>query len=84
MEEISRMSRRHKEKNITINASRQPVNDAFSNGAARLGVGTYDLTQGTEYIPTRRTQDYNLLTTLYREEHYCNDSRRYHPQVVHA
>ena len=61
------MSRRHKEKNLTINASRQSVNDAFSNGAARLGVGTYDLTQGTEYIPTRRTQDYNLLTTLYRE-----------------
>lgn len=61
------MSRRHKEKNITVNASRQPVNDAFSNSAARLGVGTYDLTQGTEYIPTRRTQDYNLLTTLYRE-----------------
>jgi hypothetical protein len=41
--------------------------DAFSNPAARLGFGTFDLTQATQYVPTRMTQNYQLLTTLYRE-----------------
>ena len=62
------MSRRHKDKPITA-PGRQPqaARDAFSNPAARTGFGTFDLLQGTEYKATRRTQDYNLLTTLYRE-----------------
>ena len=53
------MSRRRK--------NRTPTTDAFSNPAARLGFGTFDLMQGTQYTPTRMTQNYELLTTLYRE-----------------
>lgn len=61
------MSRRHKDKNLTATEGRQPVKDAFSNPAARTGFGTYDLMQATEYVPTRLTQNYQTLTTLYRE-----------------
>ena len=52
------MSRRKKNRTVM---------DAFSNPAARLGFGTFDLTQATQYVPTRMTQNYQLLTTLYRE-----------------
>ncbi|MBQ1789051.1 MAG: DUF1073 domain-containing protein, partial [Oscillospiraceae bacterium] len=52
------MSRRRKNRTVM---------DAFSNPAARLGFGTFDLTQATQYVPTRMTQNYQLLTTLYRE-----------------
>lgn len=55
------MSRRNKAKN------RVAARDAFSNPAARLGFGTFDLMQGTQYKMTRLTQNYELLTTLYRE-----------------
>lgn len=41
--------------------------DAFSNPAARLGFGTLDLTQGTAYPLTRMSQNYQLLTSLYRD-----------------
>ena len=41
--------------------------DAFSNPAARIGFGTLDLLQATEYPMTRMTQSYQLLTSLYRE-----------------
>ena len=41
--------------------------DAFSNPAARLGFGTMDLTQATTYPMTRLTQNYQLLTSLYRD-----------------
>lgn len=41
--------------------------DAFSNPAARLGFGTMDLTQATTYPMTRMTQNYELLTSLYRD-----------------
>ena len=57
------MSRRRRR----TGAEKMPVKDAFSNPAARLGVGTLDLTQGTQYVMTRMTQNYQLLTTLYRE-----------------
>ena len=43
------------------------VKDAFSNPIARLGVGTQDLLQATEYPLTRMTQNHQLLTSLYRE-----------------
>lgn len=59
------MSRR--KKNNTAAANRQPVRDAFSNPAARIGFGTMDILQGTQYVPNRMTQNYELLTTLYRE-----------------
>lgn len=41
--------------------------DAFSNPAAWLGFGTMDLTQATTYPMTRLTQNYELLTSLYRD-----------------
>ena len=49
--------------------SQAPVStmDAFSNPAARIGFGTMDLLQATEYPMTRMTQNYHLLTSLYRD-----------------
>lgn len=51
------------------NTSTAPVTvmDAFSNPAARIGAGTMDLLNGTEYPLTRMTQNYQLLTSLYRD-----------------
>ena len=43
------------------------TNDAFSNALARLGVGTPNLLEYTEYVKTNFTADYNTLTALYRE-----------------
>lgn len=57
------MSRR---RNRRKNEKRMAVNDAFTNPAARLGFGTFDLTQATDYPLTRMTQDYQTLTSLYR------------------
>lgn len=49
----------------------QPVRgralDAFTNVLARLGAGTPNLLEGTEYNLTRMTQDFNTLNALYRE-----------------
>ncbi|WPS86475.1 DUF1073 domain-containing protein [Brevibacillus halotolerans] len=41
--------------------------DAFSNVLARLGSGTPNLMEGTDYTLTRLTQNYQLMNTLYRE-----------------
>lgn len=41
--------------------------DAFGNTAARTGFGTLDLTQGTDYPLTRMSENYQLLTSLYRD-----------------
>lgn len=41
--------------------------DAFSNPAARIGFGTMDLLQATDYPLTRLSQNYQLLTSLYRD-----------------
>ena len=40
--------------------------DAFSNPTARLGFGTQNLLESTEYPLTRLTQNYALLNSLYR------------------
>jgi phage-related protein (TIGR01555 family) len=40
--------------------------DAFSNVVARLGHGTPNLMEGTEYPTTRLTQNYQLMNSLYR------------------
>lgn len=40
--------------------------DTFSNVLARLGFGTPNLMEGTEYPLTRITQNYQLLNSLYR------------------
>ena len=51
------------------NTRQAPVStmDAFSNPAARIGFGTMDLLQATTYPMTRMTQNYELLTSLYRD-----------------
>jgi len=46
--------------------SRVVTMDAFSNPLARLGYGTPNLIEGTEYPLTRLTQNYQLLNSLYR------------------
>ena len=48
--------------------SRAPVMtmDAFSNPAARIGFGTLDLLQATEYPMTRMTQNYQRQLQLYK------------------
>lgn len=53
----------------TTQARQAPIQtmDAFSNPAARIGYGTMDLLQATEYPMTRLTQNYQLLTSLYRD-----------------
>lgn len=69
------MSRR---KRIAARDARQPpkrpepkmprglTTDAFSNVLARLGYGTPNLMEGTEYPLTRLTQNYQLMNSLYR------------------
>lgn len=42
------------------------INDAFANPAARTGWGEDNLINATEYPMTRLTQDWQLLTSLYR------------------
>jgi phage-related protein (TIGR01555 family) len=54
------MAKRKRKSNIV------PVADSFSNPAARLGFGTMDLMESTDYPLTRMTDNYNLLTSLYR------------------
>lgn len=48
-------------------AIRARANDAFSNALARLGAGTPNLMEGTQYSLSRLTRDYSLLNALYRE-----------------
>lgn len=48
-----------------LEESRQ-VLDAFQNFMARLGYGSTNLTEGTDYVNTRLTRNFMLLTTLYR------------------
>lgn len=68
-------SRRHKKRkkyNIdtkpknNIKPPKGLVTDSFSNVLARLGYGTPNLLEGTEYPLTRLTQDYGLMNSLYR------------------
>lgn len=42
------------------------INDAFANPAAKTGWGEENLINATEYPLTRLTQDWQLLTSLYR------------------
>ena len=59
--------RRQRQRERAENKQSIPMMDAFSNPIARLGYGTQDLLQATEYPLTRTTQNYQLLTSLYRE-----------------
>ncbi len=62
-----RTSRRTRADTNTNKPAAIPTMDAFSNPAARIGWGTMDLLQATEYPITRITQNYQLLTSLYRD-----------------
>lgn len=62
----NRRVRADTKKNIANQATISTM-DAFSNPAARIGFGTLDLLQATEYPMTRMTQNYQLLTSLYRD-----------------
>lgn len=54
-------------KQNNLNQAPMVTMDAFSNPAARIGFGTMDLLQATQYPITRITQNYELLTSLYRD-----------------
>lgn len=63
------MSKRRNTRRVRADTKQASVTtmDAFSNPIARLGYGTQDLLQATQYPLTRMTQDYQLLTSLYRD-----------------
>lgn len=63
------MSKRKNFRRVRADTQQAPVTtmDAFSNPIARLGYGTQDLMQATQYPLTRMTQNYQLLTSLYRD-----------------
>jgi len=42
------------------------VADSFANQMANLGLGSSSKLEGTQYLRTRLTKNFNLLTTLYR------------------
>ncbi len=60
------MSKR-KRRADTVGNQKVATMDAFSNPAARIGFGTFDLIQATSYPLTRISQNYQLLTSLYRD-----------------
>lgn len=45
---------------------RMMMRDSFSNPMARMGYGTPNISEGTEYPLTRLTNNYQLLNSLYR------------------
>ncbi|MGD8188559.1 DUF1073 domain-containing protein [Brevibacillus ginsengisoli] len=54
------------QKKPTEKLPRGLTTDAFQNVLARLGHGTPNLLEGTEYPVTRLTQNYQLMNSLYR------------------
>lgn len=63
---------KHKRRRVLDKApAPQPIRsralDAFSNVLARLGAGTPNLLEGTEYSLQRMSRDFNTLNALYRE-----------------
>lgn len=62
--------KKHKNQINTSDASEKAkvqTSDAFGNTAARTGFGTLSLTQGTDYTLVRTSENYQLLTALYRD-----------------
>jgi phage-related protein (TIGR01555 family) len=57
--------KKHKNKNIQ-EPKRMSAQDSFQNQLARMGVGTDNLMNGTEYPMTRLTRNYQLMNSLYR------------------
>lgn len=65
------MSKRKRSRALDKAPEPQPIRsralDAFSNVLARLGAGTPNLLEGTEYSLQRMSRDFNTLNALYRE-----------------
>ena len=65
------MSKRKRRRALDKAPELQPIRsralDAFSNVLARLGAGTPNLLEGTEYSLQRMSRDFNTLNALYRE-----------------
>ncbi|GED34022.1 DUF1073 domain-containing protein [Brevibacillus centrosporus] len=57
---------KHKQETPEPKLPRGLTTDAFQNVLARLGHGTPNLMEGTEYPLTRLTQNYQLMNSLYR------------------
>lgn len=64
---VKRKRRRVLDKAPTPQPIRSRALDAFSNVLARLGAGTPNLLEGTEYSLQRMSRDFNTLNALYRE-----------------
>lgn len=65
------MNKSNRYRNNQINTKKNPSKkqftaDAFANALARLGFGTPNLLEGTDYPMTRLTRDYQLINSLYR------------------
>ena len=69
------MSKKKKNKNTY-------TSDAFSNPAARLGFGTLDLVQSTEYPLTRMTDNPQMLTSMYRDNWIVQNIVQLVPQDI--
>jgi len=66
---MSRKKRKTLDKANTDTPTPEPKNltlDAFQNALARLGWGTPNLMEATQYPLTRLTQNYTLMNSLYR------------------
>lgn len=70
------MSKKKKKSNTTYTA------DAFSNPAARTGFGTMDLMNGTDYPLIRLTENWELLTSLYRDNWIVQNIVQLVPQDI--
>lgn len=66
MKKTKRYQKQYAKDNKTVKNKRTISMDSFSNPLARLGSGTPNLLEGTEYTITRLTQNYTLLNSLYR------------------
>ena len=64
---VKRKRRRALDKAPAPQPIRSRALDAFSNVLARLGAGTPNLLEGTEYSLQRMSRDFNTLNALYRE-----------------
>ena len=64
---VKRKRRRVLDKAPAPQPIRSRALDAFSNVLARLGAGTPNLLEGTEYSLQRMSRDFNTLNALYRE-----------------
>jgi len=58
--------RKNKKKIVDKKPNPRATNDAFQNTAARIGFGTPNILEGTEYPMTRLSRNYQLMNSLYR------------------